>query len=121
MTENDIIPFLLGVQAQLKVLHWQTKSYARHKAYGDTYEALDGSIDEFVEVLQGRRGKNLEANGTIQILNANDKQLEDFLDATVTQLESLGALLSENETELLNLRDEMLAGINKLRYLLTLS
>jgi len=77
----------LGILSQLKVLHWQTKSYAKHVAYGGTYDALDGLIDSF----------------TCEFLLSMDDKLDQTKD-----------------TDLLNIRDEMLAEINKLKYLLTL-
>ena len=45
-----IITKLLGLQNQLQILHWQTKKYARHMAYGDTYETLEDLIDTFIEI-----------------------------------------------------------------------
>jgi len=34
--------------------HWKTKSYARHMALGDFYEALPDLVDELVECYQGQ-------------------------------------------------------------------
>jgi hypothetical protein len=48
-----ISPFL-KIQQQLRIFHWQTESYAQHKAFGKAYEALDGLIDDFVEVYMGQ-------------------------------------------------------------------
>mgnify|MGYP000654355677 FL=1 len=39
------VKFFLEVQSQLKVLHWQTKSHAKHVSFGETYNVLDGLID----------------------------------------------------------------------------
>lgn len=33
--------------------HWATRSYAKHMALGDFYEALPGFVDELVETYQG--------------------------------------------------------------------
>ena len=44
-----IVP-LVQFQQQLRVFHWQTESYAQHKALGKAYEALDGLIDSFVDL-----------------------------------------------------------------------
>jgi hypothetical protein len=33
---------LLGILNQLKVLHWQTQSYAKHQAFGGAYDDLNG-------------------------------------------------------------------------------
>ena len=54
---DSIINGLLRIQQQLRILHWQTKSYARHKAYGKTYDELGDLIDEFMEVQMGKYGR----------------------------------------------------------------
>jgi hypothetical protein len=48
---HEIASTLVAIQTQLRFFHWQTKSYARHQAYGGTYDAMDGLIDNFVEVM----------------------------------------------------------------------
>jgi hypothetical protein len=48
---NEIASTLVAIHTQLKFLHWQTKSYARHQAYGGAYDDMTGLIDGFVETL----------------------------------------------------------------------
>lgn len=112
---------LLQIQQQLRVFHWQTKSYARHIAYGEAYSSLSELIDSFVEVYMGKYGRfTLDEHG-IEIRNLNDSTLQEFLNATVNFFVSLsGQMDPKNDTDLMNIRDEMLAVINKLKYLLTL-
>lgn len=112
----------LGILAQLKVLHWQTKSYARHVAYGDTYGTLDGLIDSFTEIYMGKYGRViLEKDDSINLVNIGEMEQEEFLGVICEFLLSLDNQLDQNrDTDLLNIRDEMLAEINKLKYLLTL-
>jgi DNA-binding ferritin-like protein len=117
------IKFFLQTQFQLRILHWQTKGYARHIAFGETYETLDGLIDSFVEVCMGKHGRFIlqEENKTIKADNLAEVGIVDFLQNIKTTLIGLSSELSkENDTDLLNIRDEMLASINKLAYLLTL-
>ena len=38
---KEIILELVSTQIQFRFLHWQTKSYAKHQAYGAFYENLD--------------------------------------------------------------------------------
>jgi len=96
----------LGILSQLKVLHWQTKSYAKHVAYGGTYDALDGLIDSFTEIYMGKYGR--------VIIEQDDAINLEFLLSMDDKLDQT------KDTDLLNIRDEMLAEINKLKYLLTL-
>ncbi len=113
---------LLQIQQQLRVFHWQTKSYARHVAYGEAYSSLSDLIDSFVEVHMGKYGRFVLAEESIEIRNLNDATLGEFLNATVNFLCSCSLQLDPKaDTDLLNIRDEMLAVVNKLKYLLTLN
>ena len=122
MKEELIIQFFT-LQHQIKVLHWQTKSYARHKAYDDVYSSLGELIDNFVEIYMGKYGR-VEfsgGEGSITLKNTDSLQLNNFLKDNIDWLKSLNEKLkSDNDSDLLNLRDEMMDEINKLRYLLTL-
>jgi len=116
---NEIASTLVAIQTQLRFFHWQTKSYARHQAYGGTYSAMDGLIDNFVEILMGKYGRVPAI--PFKVYNRNEKDIMEFIDETITYLLSLnGQLNPQMDTDLLNIRDEMLAEFNKLRYLITL-
>jgi hypothetical protein len=128
MSKSIITPFL-ALQNQLKIWHWLTSSYAQHKAFGDTYDLLDDSIDEFIEVFVGRYSRdklvavsNLEV--TVQMylgtdignaINEIDTFIDDFLYNTVN------AIINTTDTDLLNIRDTIAGQLNRLKYLLTLS
>jgi DNA-binding ferritin-like protein len=117
------INFFLGLQLQFRILHWQTKGYARHKAFGEIYETLDGLVDEFVEICMGKHGRFTLDNSTdtIQMSNLTDLNIVEFLQTAKNRLIGFNNELSkEKDSDLLNLRDEMLGSINKLAYLLTL-
>ena len=122
MKEQLMINFIT-LQEQFRVLHWQTKSYARHNAYGGIYDALNGLIDGFIEVYMGKYGRVEFASGegTIVLKNTNDLGLNEFLNQNLEFLMSLSSSLDpQKDTDLLNIRDEMMSEINKLKYLLTL-
>jgi hypothetical protein len=113
----------LGLQCQFKILHWQTKGYARHVAFGNIYDTLDGLIDQYVEISMGKFGRFSidESSRNIEIYNLLDIEIVKFLQKIKEFLIGLSTeLSSENDTDLLNLRDEMLGEVNKLAYLLTL-
>jgi len=112
----------ITLQEQFRILHWQTKSYARHNAFGGIYSDLDELIDEFMEVYMGKYGRvEFEGDGTIVLQNSNSLDLNGFVKENIEYLKSLSNDLNpSNDSDLLNIRDEMMAKINKLRYLLTL-
>lgn len=114
-----MIDKLLGLQNQLRMLHWGTDSYAEHKALGKAYETLDGLIDTFVETYMGINGKKLETvklTLTPYSLGSPDKLLNQ---AVQFFTEDVQAAVKSN-TDLSNIRDEMLGVINHTKYLLTL-
>ena len=123
MEYSEIVLSLVKIQVQFRFMHWQTTSFSQHKAYGEIYESLDGNIDEFVEACMGKHGRPKYTGGyTIDGEDLEEIELGEFL----TQIE--GFLISFNEvydetkdSDLLNIRDEMLSDLNKLRYLLTLN
>lgn len=121
--KEQILLMFLQVQLQFRILHWQTTSEARHLAYGKIYGDLDDKIDEFVEICQGKHGRfELNEQGAdIKIFNLKSLEINSFLNSFIEFLIGLSKEYSpEQDSDLLNLRDEMLADINKLKYLLTL-
>lgn len=114
---------LLQAQIQFKILHWQTKGYARHVAFGGIYEQLDELIDEYVETAMGKWGRFVvdDQTNTITYQNLKEVNVVDFLQDFKSKLWSLtDELDQQKDTDLLNIRDEILGKTNKLAYLLTL-
>jgi hypothetical protein len=119
----------LAMQNQFRVMHWQTQkkigSFAVHNAFGTAYEELDPLIDDFIEIFQGKNGVIKGANGsngfTIQLSNLDDNP-EAVVDECIRFLiDVLPQGLSETEdTDLLNIRDEILAILNQTKYRLDL-
>lgn len=122
MNLSSNVNLFLGLQSQLKIFHWQTKGYARHNAFATIREDLDGLIDDFVEEAMGQYGRFVLDDETNTILLANLSDLKPFEMAnTICEaLIQLTEQLDPKDTNLLNIRDEMLGKIQKLKYLLTL-
>ena len=104
---------------QLHLLHWQTKSYAQHKALGKIYEYVQDFKDGVVEKLMGYTGKR---PGAIKLeqLTATDPN------AVVTALMDFASNLkryaeSNSYHDIANLADALTGEAAKTKYLLTLS
>lgn len=106
----------------VKLYHWKTKVYSQHKATDELHERLSENIDKFIEVLLGKDESRIRMVGKkIQLIDSLDESefkghifeyrhfltgLDDILDA-------------RKDSDLLNIRDEMLADINQFLYLMS--
>jgi DNA-binding ferritin-like protein len=115
-----LTPFL-KIQNQLRIFHWQTSSYAQHKAFGKAYEQLDGYIDDFVEVFMGKYGRSKAATSySIELENLGSDYL-DVIDSFISYLIGITDSVDPvTDTDLLNIKDSMIGELNRLKYLLTL-
>jgi DNA-binding ferritin-like protein len=122
MNISSNVNFLLGLQTQMKINHWQTKGYARHKAFGKFYDSLGDLIDTFIESAMGKYGRFTldEETKTIQLSNLSELDMKGMVSTVRDALVQMSEQLDPSDTDLLNIRDEMLGELNKLSYLLTL-
>jgi len=117
---GDIVTSLLTIRNQIKLYHWQTKSFARHTATDALTTALDASIDSFVESYMGRYGRP-KVSGSIKLHNFSESAARTFVATQTAYLTKvLPKKLKSTDTDLLNLRDEILAELTKVLYLFTL-
>jgi hypothetical protein len=121
----EIIKFFLTLRNSVKVYHWQTLSYPRHKASDSLVSKLDELADSFVEVYIGRYGhekKGSKQHVQMSLPNLSENRVEAYLrDARDWLSEKMPEMLKKNDTELLNIRDEIIGEINQCLYLFTLS
>jgi len=120
----DHIHFFLQLRDQVKLYHWQTKVYARHIATDTILEKVEKSIDSFVEVYIGKYGRPriTGTNATIHLQNLTEAGASRLIKAAIKYLQGpLSRSLKANaDTDLINIRDEMITDLNQLLYLFTL-
>jgi len=114
---------IMNFQQQMRILHWQTTSFARHNAYGGIYDNLNDLLDKFAEICMGKYGR-IELTDEIsqlELKNMKDLSINSYLNDFCDFLVDLtGEFDDKKDTDVLNIRDEILAEVNKLKYLLTL-
>ena len=125
---STIVQTFLHMLNTVKLYHWRTTSFATHKATDELYGSLNSKIDEFVEVMLGKD----EMGGRAKLLNVHVIKLDMFSNnaSFKKQVEIYKTYLlhlSEDpvfsalmNTDLLAIRDEILALFNQFLYLLTL-
>lgn len=117
------IHFFLHLRDQIKLYHWQTRVYARHIATDKIVDKLDKSIDSYVEVYTGKYGRSklTSKNASISLHNLTEAGAVRLVNASIKYLQGpLTKTLKPSDTDLMNIRDEMIADLNQLLYLFTL-
>ncbi len=117
---NEMVQFFFTLQLLNKLYHWSTTSFARHKATDGFGGDLLSLVDRFVEVFMGRyklKPAVLKVNLKADYLT--DIGIVTLFEQTQRYLQNLSSRIPDND--LLNIRDEMLAEVNKMLYLFTLN
>jgi DNA-binding ferritin-like protein len=104
---------------QLHLLHWQTTSYANHKALGKLYEYVQDFKDGVVEKLMGYTGKRPGVYKIDALTNCTADQCVSDLMSFASSLKMYGEKNSFHDV--CNLADALSGEAAKTKYLLTLS
>lgn len=117
---GEIVNVLFNIRDQIKLYHWQTMSFSEHKSTDELVKSLDTNIDKFVEVYMGRYGRPYVSE-TMRVKNLTISGIRTFIKKSSDWLaDKLPSMLKKTDTDLLNIRDEMLSDLNQVKYLLTL-
>ena len=104
---------------QLHLTHWQTKSYAEHKALGKLYEYVQDFKDGVVEKLMGYTGKRPAPYKIEPLTNCTGNECVSNLLSFASSLKSYAEANSYHD--IANLADALSGEAAKTKYLLTLS
>ena len=119
-SKESIAIFLLEMLVMVKLAHWKTASFATHKATDELYTSLNANIDKFIEVLLGKTGTRLNMHGhKTMALNQPDSHAQLIHQMTRFKTFLIGLNMREKDTDLMNIRDEILGNVNQFLYLMT--
>lgn len=117
MDTKEIITTLMYTGLQVHIFHLQTTSYAEHMALGSLYDAIQDATDTFAEALIGNEnGKRPSLKTQFELSDYAEGTAAQFVEQFVDWLNKIGNL----PTDVLNMRDDLLAKAHKTRYLLSL-
>ena len=124
--EQEITLVFLEILVMIKLYHWKTHSYATHKATDDFYTSFNKNMDRFIEVLLGKNFSrtNLTHDKCLTLYdlkNVGDliKKINEFKNYLVN-LDNNIYMKKMSNSDLFTIRDEILADLNQLLYLLSL-
>lgn len=123
--QETIVTTFLQMLNTVKIYHWKTHNYAQHKATDDLYSKLNENIDSFVEIMLGKNGTRVNITGKkclplLDYTNVEDfkKEIERYKTFLISMNKDAGLNITNN-SDLLNVRDELLGNMNQFTYLLT--
>jgi DNA-binding ferritin-like protein len=121
---EEAICSCLCMVTQAHIWHWQTKSYATHKALGEFYDGLQGSVDELAEIFFGAGGSFTfrQHKTTDNFISVDDvaAKVKNFRNELV---QAQAELMKDENAPLHSAGDkilEIVQSADKLSYLLTL-
>ena len=130
---SKLAHLFLEVRTQIKLYHWQTRSYARHKATDRFIETFEPLVDRFVEAAQGitiaESGPDVPRIMNFDSLKKRQKESIYWFSATPTddnasdylsRFRMTVATLELPQSELAQIRDDMLEIADVTLYLFTL-
>lgn len=123
--EEMIVLTFLEMLNTVKLYHWKTHSYSQHKATDELYSNLNKNIDSFVETMLGKNGSRINLSKVKSIplndyssLKDFEKKVDEFRTFLIEMTKDSNLNITNN-SDILNIRDEILANINQFYYLLT--
>jgi nitrate/nitrite-specific signal transduction histidine kinase len=118
----EVVGRLLQYQNLFRIYHWQTHSYARHKASDELLSSFTDLIDQLVEGLQGAHNKRVKFGrpATFKVSDVSDVNATGLVADLKKWLEHLQDEIAL-DIGISNTRDEIVSLLDKTLYLFTLN
>lgn len=122
---SDFISVLVNTHVHMKMFHWQTSSYNKHKVIGKFIADLEQLTDKFVETYVGATGDKLGARDIVVKISKTNMASEKYTREVLKKLRTFLSMRFNNVVPktiigLENIRDDMLVAINHTLYLYNL-
>ena len=121
---QDVIIKFLEMLNLIKLYHWKTYQYSTHKATDELYSRLNTNFDDFVERMLGKSKERVDLMKIKSITLYDLKDMKELIKKVKlfqTYLINMNKKLDHHlDSDLLNIRDEILGDLNQFLYLLTL-
>ena len=123
---DSLIKKMLELLTLLRLYHWNTFSYATHKATGDLYDGLSDKFDEYTETMIGKsNGKyriNMSHYNKLVIRGvSSNASMGNTIKMFINELNYFHSNLpSSFYSDVINIKDDIVGNLNKYLYLLSL-
>lgn len=120
MEVKAVIQFFTSLLGQIKLFHWATMKYSKHKALDELHEKMSEKVDLFVESFIGRHKKQPLPDFTITTVASSDtKNIEKYLETKQGELDAMCKKLNKTP-EFQNIIQDMMSLIDTAVYLCNL-
>jgi len=121
--KSKLIGFFFGLRNNLYLYHLTTYKYPRHVAVGTLVDTFDDLIDKFLETFFGKYGRpDTFPETMIRLSKLSDGEayleLNNYIDFLNNEIP---LLVDSKDSDLLNIRDEMVGTLNNNKYLFLLN
>ena len=117
--KNHLAEVFLGLLNSIKLYHWKTYSYSQHQATDALYSKMNEHMDTFIEILLGKDQSRIP-DFNIRVPLVNDTSFKSrILKYREFLIDMSNTFDKERDTDLLNVRDEILGDVNQFLYLLS--
>ena len=118
---NNYVAYCFNLRAQAHLYHFQTRSYAEHKALEEFYTLLLELLDNLTETYQGKYWRiSLEWNKHSLSDYTSNTDVSTTIKWFVQETKALKEETSESDSDLQNILDEMIWLGNRTLFLLSL-
>jgi hypothetical protein len=123
--EREITMKFFEMILLIKLYHWKTHSYATHKATDELYTKLNEHMDKFMEVLLGKTSMRIDLTRQKTLPLYDLSNIDELINKVnefkryLVNLDNHKAMRTMSNSDLFNIRDEILSDMNQFLYLLS--
>ena len=111
---NELLSYLLVVRNHAHILHWQTRSFAKHLALGELYDGISDLTDEIAEIHMGTSSVTVSPQPYSHQFSLSDDPIE-FI-TTLNAFLVSASVVCDYSDGLKNKYDELLGLVAKTKY-----
>jgi len=110
----------MDMSAEIRLYHWNTRSFSQHRATDELYAKLDSNIDRFVEMMLGKGRVQVKLGATRGTGAYNTRAFVAKIHEYRAFLIEMDAYFDKSvDADLLGVRDDILGDVNQFLYLMT--
>jgi hypothetical protein len=122
IVKQELIEFFFKLKNNIYLYHLSTYAYSRHIAASTLLDKFDTLIDSFLEIYFGKYGRPSQfVNTKIDLIKLSDGDAYMELSTYIDYLNNrLSEIIDSRNSDLFNIRDEMVGILNSTKYLFEL-